>query len=72
MATKTKIKLKEEQINLLSNLSEQGMGYQIVDIHLKDGTELKEKIVFNSTFLQLENDEGIEPDEIEIIKLHEE
>lgn len=65
-----KIKLLQKHINILENLPEQGMGYQIVDITLKDGKILKERIVINSTYLQLEENEKINPNEIEEIILH--
>ena len=48
-----KIKLNEEQINYLSSLPEKGMGYQVVNLILKDGNELKEQIVYNSSVLQI-------------------
>jgi hypothetical protein len=65
-----KIKLNKNQTDYLSSLPEQGMGYQIVDITLKNGTVLKKRIVLNSSFLKLENKEQIKPNEIHIIKLH--
>ncbi len=63
-----KVKLLDTQINILENLPEQGMGYQIVDLVLKNGKKLIEKVVLNSTFLQI--DEQIDPTEIKEIKLH--
>lgn len=59
-STKKKIELSEAQIKYLSALSESGMGYQIVDITLKDGQRLKNRIVVNSQFLLLEEDESID------------
>lgn len=67
---KTKIKLLQKQINLLQNLPEQGMGYQVVDITLKNGMTFYEKVVLNSIYLQIEGNEKIDPNEIGIIKLH--
>ncbi len=67
---KTKIKLLQKQINLLQNLPEQGMGYQVVDITLKNGITFYEKVVLNSIYLQIEDNEKIDPNEIGIIKLH--
>jgi len=52
-----KIKLNEEQINYLLSLPEEGMGYQVVDLILKDGNELKEQIVYNSSILQINEKE---------------
>jgi hypothetical protein len=71
MGNKTTIRLTEDQITALQNLPEQGIGYQIVDIVLNDGKELNNKIVLNSTYLQLEPNEKIDPINIETIRLHE-
>jgi hypothetical protein len=65
-----KIKLLQKQINLLQNLPEQGMGYQVVDITLKNGMTFNEKVVLNSMYLQIEDNEKIDPNEIEAIQLH--
>ena len=65
-----KIKLLQKQINLLQNLPEQGMGYQVVDITLKNGKTFNERVVLNSMYLQIEDNEKIDPNEIETIKLH--
>jgi len=65
-----KIKLLKKQIELLTSLPEQGMGYQIVDITLKNGRTLKEKVVLNSMYLQIDEKEKIDPNEIQTIKLH--
>lgn len=67
---KIKIKLLQNQMNLLQSLPEQGMGYQVVDITLKDGKTFYEKIVLNSMYLQIEDNEKIDPNEIETIQLH--
>jgi hypothetical protein len=65
-----KIKLLQKQIDLLVNLPEAGMGYHIVDIKLTDGRIFNGKVVLNSTYLQIEDEEKIDPNEIEAIKLH--
>lgn len=65
-----KIILRQNQIDFLSNLPEQGMGYQIVDVTLKNGQLLKERIVLNSTYLKLDDSDQIKPDDIEKIELH--
>ncbi|HRI61825.1 MAG TPA: hypothetical protein PK228_18935 [Saprospiraceae bacterium] len=70
MENKIKMKLSDNQIAFLSNLPEQGMGYQIVDVILKSGKILKKKMVFNSTFLQIEKGELTKPNEIAKIELH--
>jgi len=43
----TSVKLTEEQISILENLPEQGMGYQIVNLTLKNGRILTDRIVLN-------------------------
>jgi len=69
-STKKKIELKEANVQYLSKLPESGMGYQIVDITLKDGQQLKSRIVVNSQFLLLDEDENIDPLLIEKIEIH--
>ena len=64
-----KIKLLSNQIEYLINLPEQGMGYQIVDVVLKNGTVLKKYVVFNSSYLKLNDDEKIVADDIAEITL---
>lgn len=63
------IKLTDKQIEFLSSLPEQGMGYQVVDITLKSGRVLKERVVLNSTFLKLLPNEKIDVEEIDFISL---
>ncbi len=65
-----KLKLKDDQINYLSSLPEQGMGYQIVDIVLKNGLILQNRIVLNSSLLIINNNENINVDDIDKISLH--
>lgn len=66
---KKKIQLKEEHIQYLSHLPESGMGYQIVDVTLRNGQHLKNRIVVNSEFLVLEAHEDIDPSFIEKVEL---
>jgi hypothetical protein len=65
-----KISLTKDQIDTLSDLPETGMGYQIVDITLNDGTVLKNKVVLNSSLLQLKDDENINPEDISNIEVY--
>jgi hypothetical protein len=65
----TKVQLTDDQINYLSELPEQGMGYQIVDIILKNGTVLKKRTVLNSTFLVLNETEKLNPQDIDKLNL---
>ncbi len=64
-----KLKLKDEYIDYLSNQPEQGMGYQIVDITLKNGQVLNERIVLNSSYLKLKESEKINLDDIVKIEI---
>ncbi len=64
-----KVQLKKEHIQHLMKLPESGMGYQIVDITLKDGQQFKERTVLNSQLLLLEDNEDIDPNYIKRIEL---
>jgi hypothetical protein len=68
-SSKKRIQLKEEHIQHLLELPESGMGYQIVDVTLRDGQQLKNRIVLNCQFLLLEDYESIDPSLIEKIEL---
>jgi len=70
-STKKKIQLKEELSAYLSGLPESGMGYQVVDIILKNGQLLSKRTVLNSQYLLLENGENIDSDFIEKVELRE-
>jgi hypothetical protein len=70
MANKVRISLPEEHSDKLANLPEQGMGYQIVDIRLKSGIWLKNKIVFNSSILEVDEEDRICPEDIISIHIH--
>jgi hypothetical protein len=45
------------------------MGYQLVNVKLKDGKILKEKMVFNSTYLQLDAQDTVNANDIDTIHL---
>jgi len=66
---KKRIGLREEHIKLLLGLPESGMGYQLVDVTLKNGKLLKNKIVLNSQVLLLEVNEEIDPDSIDKVEI---
>jgi len=66
---KKRIKLKKEHIKYLLELPESGMGYQIVDITLKNGQQIKKRIVLNSQFLLVENSENIDSNFIEKVEV---
>ncbi|HEX4877881.1 MAG TPA: hypothetical protein VFV31_14485 [Chitinophagaceae bacterium] len=61
--------LPEKFINLLVNLPENGMGYQLVKIFLKDGKVLRKHKVINSSVLILEEKETINPSQISKLEL---
>ena len=62
-----KLKLRDKHIELLSRLPEQGMGYQIVDLVLRDGNLLKNRIVLNATHLKLQEEDSI--DRLSIVEI---
>ncbi len=64
-----KLQLNEDHVQYLIKLPESGMGYQVVDIALKNGQLFKKRVVLNSSLLLLENNEDIDPDYIEKIEL---
>lgn len=49
MKDKFEIKLSDKVIEELVHLPESGMGYQLVDIYLKDGTVVRSVTVLNSS-----------------------
>lgn len=69
MEPEDKLKLSKECIDYLTEQPESGMGYQIVDVILENGTVLLNRIVFNSEFLKLNEPFEISLDEIKKIKV---
>lgn len=72
MESKSQLRLSNKHISMLEKLPEQGMGYQIVNIKLKDGRVLTDRIVFNSTYLKLNKEDIFTLDEIKDIKIKSE
>jgi len=68
MQTRT-LKLTEGFINVLVNLPESGMGYQLVNVTLKSGKVLHRHKVLNSELLMLEENENITVKDIDKIEL---
>ena len=68
METRT-IKLPDSFINTLIDLPENGMGYQIVKVSLRNGKILHRHKVLNSELLMLEENEDIYAKDIENIEL---
>ncbi len=65
-----KIELPTNLIDKLANLPEQGMGYQIVNVILKNGQILTDRRVVNSTYLLLLNNEYLKTADIENVELY--
>ena len=63
------LKLPDIFINMLINLPENGMGYQIVKVILKSGKVLHQQKVINSEILMLEENENISVKDIDKIEL---
>ena len=63
------LKLSDSFINILVNLPETGMGYQIVKVILRSGEILSQHKVLNSEFLMLEENENIAVKDIAKIEL---
>ncbi|HBL74365.1 MAG: hypothetical protein A2W90_19785 [Bacteroidetes bacterium GWF2_42_66] len=63
------IKLPESFINKRINLPESGMGYQIVNVILRNGKVLKKHKVLNSEIRMLEENELIQAIDIANIEL---
>ena len=70
MQTRT-LKLTEGFINVLVNLPESGMGYQLVNVTLKSGKVLHRHKVLNSELLMLEENENITVKDIDKIELEQ-
>ena len=63
------LKLPDNFINILVNLPETGMGYQIVNVSMRSGKILYGHKVLNSEFLMLDENENIHIKDIEKIEL---
>lgn len=63
------IPLSENHRSFLLSQPEQGMGYQIVDLKLKNGDTLENRVVVNSTYLKLVKDESIGSEDIESVSI---
>ena len=63
------LKLPDSFINILVNLPESGMGYQIVKVILRNGRVLHKQKVINSELLMLEENELIKVRDIANIEL---
>ena len=66
---KNKLELSKNDSDYLLALPEQGMGYQIVMITLRNGQILNQRIVVNSTYLLLNEDELLQIEDIVSVKI---
>lgn len=64
-----RIKLNKDWIEYFCSLPESGMGYQIVDITLKDGRVLKNIVVFNAEELELPLEKELDVEDIKEVQL---
>jgi len=63
------LQLPNKWSQFLLSLPENGMGYQVVRVFLKNGKVLNKHKVVNASFLLLEPQERVSQDEIERIEL---
>ena len=68
---KKKLELSKSDSDYLSEMPEQGMGYQIVMVTLKNGQVLNQRIIVNSTYLLLDENEQFRTEDIESIIIQE-
>ena len=67
-----RIKLNKKWIEYLLSIPESGMGYQIVDIILKNGQVLNQVNVFNAEELELPNEyKDLQVEDIKNITPHQ-
>ena len=66
--SENKVKIPEKLTKKLVSLSEQGMGYQIVNVTLTDGRLLLNRKVLNSEYLLIDKSEDIRTEDISKIE----
>jgi hypothetical protein len=69
MENDNQLKLPAKFSKYLENFPEQGMGYQIIDIEFFGGKTLINRIVFNSTYLKLNENEKIDSKKIKAVTI---
>ena len=62
--------LSQEWVDKLSKLPETGMGYQIVDVYLKNGVVIRNAIVANCIILINSGIKRLSENDIQDIKVH--
>ncbi len=61
------LQLTNKWVNILTNLPETGMGYQLVKVFLNNGKVLREQKILNGSVLVLDKNQKIS--ELEIYKI---
>jgi|TARA_B110000208_G_C11416736_1_gene301873 hypothetical protein len=69
MGTKFRLKISKKYSKYLENLPEQGMGYKLIDVELKNGLKLINRIVINSNLLELKTKEEFWNKDIKELKI---
>ena len=64
------MRLSKKWIDKLVALPESGMGYQVVDVHLKNGMIVKEILVVNCEILVNQGNLSFSENDIQDIELH--
>lgn len=64
------MRLSKKWVNKLSALPESGMGYHIIDVHLKNGVIVKKIIVANCEMLMSQSNLSFSENDIQNIELH--
>jgi len=64
------VRLSKKWIDKLVTLPESGMGYQVVDVHLKNGAIIKKIIIVNCCILINQNNLSFSENDIQDIELH--
>jgi hypothetical protein len=72
MESNRKKRLNKKQVQFLENIPEHGMGYHRVDLEMRDGKKLYDRVILNSCFLLLDKDEEIDISKIKLIKPRDE
>ena len=62
--------LSKKWTDKLAALPESGMGYQVVDVHLKDGRVVREVIVINCEVMVEQGNQSFSEGDIQDVELH--
>ena len=64
------MQLSKKWVDKLMALPESGMGYQVVDVHLKNGIVVREIIVINCQIIMDQGNLSFSENDIQDIELH--